>query len=180
MSCLVKVVQIQDVLVYFIFPLVPVIQVIIPLFCPCMCSYWNFFYSVCWSSAVSLHLKYLASIRSSIQLYCKSWEETACSSSLQYRVHLSSESLATINCFTCSIKSRKQCNTGRKLRKETSKKFVCFIKITQQSGTPRAKRSGSYQTFTTFNRCTQMCQKNHHFWEASKASPEKCPPLSRA
>ena len=43
--------------------------------------------------------------------------------------------------------------------------------------TPRAKRAGSYQTFTTFNfqpstKCTQKCHQNHHFWEASKASPE--------
>ena len=29
-------------------------------------------------------------------------------------------------------------------------------------------------------RCTQKCKKKHHFWEVSKASPEKCSPLSRA
>ena len=98
-----------------------------------MCNYRNFFYSVCWSSAVSLHLKCLASIiRSSIQLYIVRVGRKL-HAPLLYRVHLS-ESLATINCFTCSMKSRKQCNTGRKLRKETSKKFVCFIKITLQSG----------------------------------------------
>ena len=55
--------------------------------------------------------------------------------------------------------------------------YVCNV---QYYWTPRAKRAGSYQTFTTFNRCTKKCHENHRFWEASKASPKKRLPLSRA
>ena len=35
---------------------------------------------------------------------------------------------------------------------------------------------GPTKPLPTLHRCTMMCNQNYHFWEASKASPDKMPP----
>ena len=61
--------------------------------------------------------------------------------------------------------------------RETLRWWVLCVNII---GPRERSERGPTKPLLTPYRCTQKCLQNHHFWEASKASPKKWPPLSRA